>query len=47
MTIPVHQPDHARNLTNQKYLDPASDEHVQNGIPQDGFTAWLRATFSM
>ena len=37
----------ARNLTNQKYLDPASDEHVQNGIPQDGFTAWLRATFSM
>ena len=36
-----------RNLTNQKYLDPASDEHVQNGIPQDGLSVWLRAAFSM
>ena len=36
-----------RNLTNQKYLDPASEEHVQNGIPQDGISAWLRVTFAM
>jgi iron complex outermembrane receptor protein len=35
------------NLFNQRYADPASDEHVQDSIPQNGrtFRAAVRWTF--
>ena len=33
------------NLFNASYADPGSREHLEQSIPQDGRTAWLRATW--
>jgi outer membrane receptor for ferrienterochelin and colicins len=35
----------ARNVTNHKRLDPASEEFREPAIPQDGLSLWLRARF--
>jgi outer membrane receptor for ferrienterochelin and colicins len=37
----------ARNVTDNKHLDPASEEFRQPSLPQDGLSVWLRACYDV
>jgi hypothetical protein len=36
-----------RNVTNNKYLDPASDEFREPSLAQDGLSVWLRVRYDL
>jgi outer membrane receptor protein involved in Fe transport len=36
-----------RNLFDNKYLDPVSDQHVQEAVPQNGRTARIGLTWKL